>query len=320
MNKDQLRHIVVLDHAVLAIEKKDKTHVQGHVPERYIAKSDPYIVMVSTPNAPEGLFERIEKEAEDACLYKRIFLDYTYGIGKIYTAEEIQKAKASPSFEREYNLKYLGKIGNVFHTKDIEVAIEKVGNTTLITSIHITPLLPDLWAYGSSAFGIVVTQFEDGIVQIMHAEEYHRPDYNEMLSVVYGLMSKYNVDSVYIDGANPSFIKSLKLQIGEDPDYDKVIARYRSDGLGDSWTKDMKIIPVNFNKEHKAMLGHCKMILERDGGRIAINPDKFDKLITSLRTAVDNDGTLDKEATSYNDIFDAFRLALKFYHFQERNN
>jgi hypothetical protein len=25
---------------------------------------------------------------------------------------------------------------------------------------------------------------------------------------------------------------------------------------------------------------------------------------------------LDKEATSYNDIFDAFRLALKFYHFQ----
>jgi hypothetical protein len=29
-------------------------------------------------------------------------------------------------------------------------------------------------------------------------------------------------------------------------------------------------------------------------------------------------GTLDKEATSYNDIFDAFRLALKFYHFEER--
>ena len=29
------------------------------------------------------------------------------------------------------------------------------------------------------------------------------------------------------------------------------------------------------------------------------------------------DGTLDKEATSYNDIFDAFRLALKFYHFRD---
>jgi hypothetical protein len=67
------------------------------------------------------------------------------------------------------------------------------------------------------------------------------------------------------------------MQIG-DTDYDKVIARYRSEGFGD-------------NKEYKAMLGHCKMILEDDGGRIAINPHKFDKLITSLRTAVDNDET-----------------------------
>jgi hypothetical protein len=62
----------------------------------------------------------------------------------------------------------------------------------------------------------------------------------------------------------------------------------------------MRIIPVNFNTEHKAMLGHCKMILEREPRKIAINP-VFDKLITSLRTAVDKDGTLDKEATSYHD-------------------
>lgn len=69
---------------------------------------------------------------------------------------------------------------------------------------------------------------------------------------------------------------------------------------------------------YKATLEHCKMILEQDPGKIAINPDKFDKLITALRTALDNDGALNKEATSYNDIFDAFRLALRFYHFQER--
>ena len=51
-----------------------------------------------------------------------------------------------------------------------------------------------------------------------------------------------------------------------------------------------------------------------------IEPSSNNNRITALRTAVDNDGTLDKEATSYNDIFDAFRLALKFYHFQERNS
>jgi hypothetical protein len=291
------------------------------VSERYIAKSNPYIVMVSTPNAPDGLFERIEKESDETCLYKRIFLDYTYGIGKIYTAEEIEKAKASPSFEREYNLKYLGKIGNVFHTKDIEAAIEKgrkYNPDDFNPSYYFTSVFMGIDpAYGSSAFGIVVTQWVDDHIHILHAEEYHRPDYNEMLSTVYQLMRKYAVDKVYIDGANPSFIRSLKLQIGEDPDYDKVIARYRSEKLGDNWSENMRIVPVNFNSEHKAMLGHCKMILEDDRGRIAINPDRFDKLITALRTAVDNDGTLDKEATSYNDIFDAFRLALKFYRFRE---
>jgi hypothetical protein len=51
------------------------------------------------------------------------------------------------------------------------------------------------------------------------------------------------------------------------------------------------------------------MFLERDGRHIAINP-KFDKIITSLRTAVENKGALDKDATSYDGVFDAFRLAI----------
>jgi hypothetical protein len=36
---------------------------------------------------------------------------------------------------------------------------------------------------------------------------------------------------------------------------------------------------------------------------------RFDKLITSLRTAVDNEVTLDKDTTSYADIFDAFQTS-----------
>jgi hypothetical protein len=47
-----------------------------HVTERYIAKSDPFIMMVSTPNAPGGLFERIEQESEEQYIYKRLKLDY----------------------------------------------------------------------------------------------------------------------------------------------------------------------------------------------------------------------------------------------------
>ena len=34
--------------------------------------------------------------------------------------------------------------------------------------------------------------------------------------------------ATYIDGPNRSFIKSLKLWVGEDAEYNKVIAKYRS--------------------------------------------------------------------------------------------
>ena len=101
--------------------RKNEQDDVRHVAERYIAKSDPFIVMVSTPNAPGGLFEKIEKEPFDTCIYKKVFLDYTYGVDKIYSRTEIEKAKASPSFEREYCLKYQGLIGNVFSQASIEL-------------------------------------------------------------------------------------------------------------------------------------------------------------------------------------------------------
>ena len=93
------------------------------------------------------------------------------------------------------------------------------------------------------------------------------------------------------------------MQWGERFDYENVKKEHR---------QYMKVEPINFNQEHKEMLGHCKMLLERR--YFAINP-AFDKLITSLRTAVAEENILDKESSSYADIFDAYRLALKHYKF-----
>src|SRR5215208_3434272 len=299
---------ILLDEADF-FRKSEQDDVR-HVSERYIAKSDPFIVMVSTPYAPDGLFDRIEKEPEETCIYKRLLLDYTYGLDKIYTKEEIEKAKVSPSFEWEYNLKYLGGIGNVFHTKDIDAAIERGKLYDPAIPIVMSPKSMGIDpAYGSSSFGIVITQFVDGQVQLLYAEEFQRPDFNEMLSKVWDLLMEFgSMNKIHIDGANPSFIKSLKIKLGEDPDYDRVIARYKQTKA--DWRMGMKVIPVNFNQEHKEMLGHCKMLLEK--GYMAINP-VFDKLTTSLRTAMAEENTLDKEYTSYADIFDAYRLALKYY-------
>lgn len=42
---------------------------------------------------------------------------------------------------------------------------------------------------------------------------------------------------------------------------------------------------------------------------------KFDELITSLQTAIGRDGSLDKTASSYDDLLDALRLSLHMYKF-----
>ena len=53
------------------------------------------------------------------------------------------------------------------------------------------------------------------------------------------------------------------------------------------------------------MLGHCKMILEQDPGKIAINPDKFDKPITASRTAVDNETCLNPVVSRFTSAYDS---------------
>lgn len=244
-----------------------------HVSERYIAKSDPCIVMVSTPDAPDGLFQKIEKEPEETCLYKRLKMDYTYGIGKIYTKEDIEKAKNSPSFEREYNLKYLGRIGNVFNTREIELAIEKGENYDPANMKNNNEISPKSMGidpgFGSSCFGIVITQWQDQQIQIVHAEEYQRPDFNEMVNTIGQLYTKYYpIKRIYVDGANPSFIKSLKIMVGERSNYETVPKEH--------W-RYMKVQSVNFASGHKGMLGYSKLVLEK--GYLAINKE-FDKLIT----------------------------------------
>jgi hypothetical protein len=120
--------------------------------------------MVSTPNQPGGLFEQIEREPEDRCLYKRILLDYTYGLDKIYDRKEIVKAQGSPSFSREYDLFYGGYIGNVFSENVIQVALkqgaEQYDPSNLETAVN--PFSRCVLAidpgWGSSACGFCVRQ------------------------------------------------------------------------------------------------------------------------------------------------------------------
>jgi hypothetical protein len=141
-------------------------------------------------------------------------------IDKIYSRQEIEKA--SPSFEREYNLKYPGHIGNVFSPADIDAAITEYD--IIRYDSWQSPLLQGFMGidpgWGVSSFGIVILYFVDGLIRVTYADEYSKADHNEMLSVVWDLIQKYNVIKVLIDASAPSFIRALKLEWGERTDYE----------------------------------------------------------------------------------------------------
>ena len=287
------------------------------ISERYIAKSGNYIVMVSTPNKPEGLFEQIEREPEGQCLYKRIFLPYHRGLGKIYDESEIAKAKESPQFEREYNLAYIGEQGNVFSHESIERAI--AAGMTLAEKHPINEIPQDTpksmgidAGFGSSKFGIVVTQLVDSKIQVLYAEEFERPDFTVMIQTILKMFKNYTINKIFVDSANPEIITSIKAGLGERVDYEKHISMLKQKHPNyfniSTW---MNVIPMSFGSDGGCeMLAHAKHCMDRDW--LAIHPN-FQKLIIALRTAVATDSLLDKQATAHNDVFDAFRLSLSIY-------
>jgi hypothetical protein len=59
-------------------------------------------------------------------LYTRLFTDYSVCLRDgMFTHEEIEQQRLSPSFPREYNLKFLGIEGNVFNFEDLAAAQEE---------------------------------------------------------------------------------------------------------------------------------------------------------------------------------------------------
>ncbi|MGE5821293.1 MAG: hypothetical protein ACM31M_01760 [Nitrososphaerota archaeon] len=103
-----------------------------------------------------------------------------------------------------------------------------------------------------------------------------------------------------MDGANRGAVNLLKVAFNESLTWEP----------GDVSPDTMKVIPVNFQTEHKQMLSHLHFLITKN--YLAI-PSKYNELIISLRTAFANELSLDKNQTSYNDLLDGLRLSLKGY-------
>jgi hypothetical protein len=282
-----------------------------HAITRYEEKSNCTTIMVSTPNRPDGLFQSIENDKNSK--YEKIILDYTVGLGKIYDPLEIEKKKLEPEFPREYECKYLGKIGNVFSPLLIDECIQLAEplKDIPISNFNLHSIGVDFGFGSSSRTAIVMTEhlktIEDNqdkhTIIVRFAEEYDKANPQDIVDICHSLYRKHWNTIFYVDGANRSCVNLAKVAFDESLDWD---------------TKDvspelMKIIPVNFMTDHKSMLSHLHTMISKKW--LAI-PKQYEKLITSLRTATATEYSLNKEQTSFNDSLDALRLSLKGYHIE----
>jgi hypothetical protein len=84
-----------------------------------------------------------------------------------------------------------------------------------------------------------------------------------MINITLSLITKYGITfdnnrRILVDGANPSFVRSLKYQLGDNAGNRILQKSYHDIYNLDFLIRNMFVIPVHFAKEHRLMLAHAK--------------------------------------------------------------
>jgi hypothetical protein len=287
--------------------------------EGYRIKSNPWIIMVSTPNKRGGIYETIEKQPEQEHGYKKLEYLYQRGLNKIYDPKEIEQEKAKGYFKREYMGLYDFDTGNLFPLSTLD-NIESLGRRILdfdTVNYNTRKSLGIDVGYGSSNTAFVVTEKIDGYIRVIYAKQFHRPVNEDMLQLAINLIFHYQLNrygnQVYVDAANPGFIRSLKIAIGESQDYEQEIADWKRQNPYWKAEGTMTVIPIPFSIRGEPMLEKLKDFADK--GLLAANPEKFEDLLSDLRTArvVGRKLEKDKQTNQTMDLLDALRLSSEFY-------
>ena len=292
----------------------------------YIVKTQPWIVMVSTPHEPNSLFHRIEQQKSDEeAGFKRLQYLYQRGLGKIYDPTFIEEEKGQPYFKREYEGQYAYGVGTLFNEPQI-LECERLGREIDSRLQHISAGVREATrkslgidiGWGSSRTAFVLTEWVENRIRVIYSQQFDRPDFETMVKHTYNLIREYSLDNgtnkCYIDGSAPSFIKSIKTISGEDPEYLRLVELAKASDTEVHYM--MNIVPINFSQKNQGMLDHAKQIVDKN--LLAINPDASQghkDLLTDLRIAKNKPDTLklDKSTENKMDLFDSLRLALEYY-------
>jgi len=269
----------------------------------YEEKSKAKTIMVSTPFNPDGLFANIKEGKAFKAVFEergRFEMSYKVGLDKIYDRAYIEKKKKEPEFEREYNLKFSGGVGNFFDIDSIDACVCDDYDPYTPNREAITIMSNDTGYSDDSKFTRIIASWFNGKIHVMLAEHYVKPLMTAQIQRDLDLRMQYQVDKIVIDGSDPAYIYALKEKLGEWPiDYHTVDkASYAT----------MICEPVPFTKQQYEFLVHDKEVIE--SGALKIHKD-FVNLIIGLKSAYVEGTTFNKTKSANNDYVDALSMILQ---------
>jgi hypothetical protein len=292
--------------------------------DRYVLKSDSMVALTSTPSHEGDLMDMIRQEPQESCMYKRLYMDYTVALDKLFTIDEVQNAKrTSPAFEREFNLSFTHSLGNVFSTASINRAIE-LGRLPGAADLQLggrRSMGIDV-GFSTSKTSIVILQTYQNRLQVIHSTEHERPSFESLVHYIIKLFHEYRVSNIYIDSFGTPLIASIKSMLHEpsqnfQDDIDALEKQYPYTPV----QRFRKVIPLAWNRHHRAMLQNIKMFLDDDrtypdglSGMVQINEEKHPKVLAALRGATADEMDLVKDESPLNDTLDALMAAC--HHFR----
>ena len=114
------------------------------------------------------------------------------------------------------------------------------------------------FGFGSSNTAIVLTEFlkEEGgsKIRVLYAEEFEHANPQDIVDLCFNLYRKHYNTWLFVDGANRAFVNLMKVAFDESLSWEK-----------DNVNPDtMKVLPVNFATEHKQMLAHLHMLINKE--------------------------------------------------------
>jgi len=267
------------------------------VGERYIGKSDSWVVWVSTAGEePSGFFYDIMQEPEqgtDKTIYKRFHYYVEAGLKvdpktktSIFSPRFLKNASEARSYEREYLGVWGKNVGDIFSPEGIEECCseEYTWRDNDDTNDRVIGIDP---GFGSSEFGICITQKRKGKISVIYAEAYERESYIDIVNKLRMLSERFVTKRMFVDGAWPEGIRDLR---------DKY---------------HMNVQNINFNQYGEKMLNYAANCI--DFQKVEIHP-KFKKLKNQIMTIKYNKkGGTDKTHANPFDLGDAFLLCLYYY-------